>query len=250
MSLEATAQALLDLEPGTIPAPIVFSTTFDPPSAERRSLDPTLKGSFGEDPVRNYRPAGLESMRSRAIVGSVMDWQPSDVIALVALVVGPLSGFAVAWYTARRQDETAHRQDMKDRRAAVEEALAEVGRVESAGGAATGQALIRTEQPYWKRVKPIGGLVPLADVAVQKLTYARVRHPDQELRLALEELAGCMRRLSMFADFVAWAEEHKPDDPRLEDIDRNLDRHLGTTREAFQRAEQRLHAYHAEFAGH
>lgn len=174
------------------------------------------------------------------------DWG-TLLAVLVGSFVTVLGGGLTTWYSVRRQDRLEHRRDLQARRSDVEDALAETEQVRSAVGSACNTALIRDEeQPYLKRVKAIGDLVPLADAAEGKLTKARIRHPGVEVREALQGLAQEMSRLSTWADFVAWAEEHKPDDFRLDGTSAGLNARVEQLRSLLDEADRLLRDYHAD----
>lgn len=173
-----------------------------------------------------------------------MTWQPSDVIAVVAVIIAPLGGLLVAAYTAHQQRRADKQRDRLERRAAVEEALAAVTRLHSLMPSLTYSVLIRDPEPFWVRARDIAETVPMVEQAIEKLTAARVRHPGPEVRAAIAELNKVMSGFAAFTRFCAWLDENRPEDENLA----RWEEQVGTTADRIhgliQTVEERLNAFH------
>lgn len=173
-----------------------------------------------------------------------MEWQPSDVIALVAVIMSPIGGLLVAWYTAHRQDRAADRQDLKDRRSDVEDALAEVERVRSLMSETVGVAMIADPGEAMPDARPVGELPPAAQQAVAKVAHARVRHPGDELSASLATLLDQMQTLSWWASMAA----QEPDIETAERVAHSLGVREQNVRVKLDEATRQLREYHNEAA--
>lgn len=168
-----------------------------------------------------------------------MEWQASEVITLVAILVGPVGAVLTAWYAANRQDKAAKRQDLRTRRENVEEALAEAHRVRASVGDAAGVGGMAHRMEK-------GQLLELADGAVAKLSYAYARHPHSDVRQALDGLVMSLNQVSARAEAVEHGRNEYPEDPGLETAQRAFHSSLESLIEQLGAAEQALHDYHAD----
>lgn len=162
---------------------------------------------------------------------------------VVALIVGPVTGYLTVHYEANRRKKATEREKLEACRADVEEALREVDRIQLAIRRVTGEAVL-DEQWVGGGHTSTGELVGLGDAAVPKLGHAGRRHPDAELRGALNDLAVAVRGLVTFAGFMSGVQQHGVDHGGAKQLSESLRKNDEVLDHYRQLVEDLLRAYH------